>query len=187
MSPYAAAVRLYPRAFRQEYGDDMVALAEEMRRELGRPRAAVRLACDLLVSLPARYLEVLVKRPAPILFPSLALGVSAVLVTMAVVVGTAAGVGLVVIAMLAGSVAVLALPHARAVREHTVTGHWWQLLLVGFALHGLVIAGQLLAGDSDSELLWPLAVVGVLGGWMCLGTGVVLGLVHLVRRRPAAT
>lgn len=186
MTLYAAAVRLYPRGFREEYGDDLVALADDLRHDLGRPRAAVRLAGDLLVSLPARHLEVLVKRPAPSLVPVLAGLLAVSLVVLGAVLGTAAGAGILLIALLAGVVAALAYPSTRVVRDRDLTPRWWQLLLVGGLLHGAVAGGQALF-DSDSELLWPLAFVGVVGGWACLGAGVVLAVVHAVRRRPATS
>ena len=186
MNPYAAAVRLYPRGFREEYGDDLVALAEDMRHDLGRPRAAVRLACDLLVSLPARHLEVLVKRPAPVLVPVLAALLALALVPLAAVLGSAAGLGLLVIAVTSGVVATLAYPSARVVREGRLSARWWQLLLVGAVVLGTV-AGCQAVFDNNSEALWPLAFLGVVGGWACLIAGIALAVVHVLRRRVATT
>ena len=181
---YVAAVRLYPRAFRREYGGDLVLLAEDLVVDLGPRRAAARLARDLLVSLPARYLEVLVRRPAPILLPTLAALTAATLIVTAVVLGTGAGIGLLVLAMLAATVAALAFPGARVLRERSVSSHWWQLLLVGVLLNLGVSAGQVLF-DNDGWYVWPLAFGAVIGGWMCIATGMVLAVLHFVRRRPA--
>lgn len=184
MRAYRAAVRLYPRAFRREYGEDVLALAEEMRLELGRPRAAVRLTCDLLVSLPARHLEVVMKRSTPIVLPALAALSAVTMVVLAAVLGTAAGVGLLVIAMLTAVVAALAYPGARVVRERSLSSRWWHLVLLGLALHGALIAGQQLT-DSQDGGVWLLAVTAVIGGWACIGAGVVLGVLHLVSRGQA--
>jgi drug/metabolite transporter (DMT)-like permease len=187
MSPYAAAVRLYPRAFRREYGEDLLALADEMRLDMGRPRAAVRLTCDVLVSLPARHLEVIVKRPAPVLLPALAGLAALTMLVMAAVLGTAAGIGLLLLALPTAAVAALVLPHARVVRERSLTSRWWQLIALGLALHLALIVAQQLT-DSDDGGVWLLAVAAVVGGWTCIGAGLVLAVVHLVtRRRPATT
>ena len=184
MSPYAAAVRLYPRRFREEYGADLLALAAEMRQDLGRPRAAVRLTCDLLVSLPARHLEVAVKRSFPALVPVLAAAVAVGMVALAAVLGSGAGLAILLIALVAAVVAALAYPSSRVVRDRTLSARWWQLLLLGGLLLGAVAGGQALF-DSDSELVWPFAFLGVLGGWACVGAGLILAVVRVVRRHPA--
>lgn len=58
---YRACLRLYPSAFRQEYGDCLLALFRDMRRDAERSRGGywrlyVLIACDLLVTIPKQHL-----------------------------------------------------------------------------------------------------------------------------------
>lgn len=57
MRAYRALVRLYPRDFRRDFGDDLVALLDDLRADRGRARAWRICALDLLVTLPRMHLE----------------------------------------------------------------------------------------------------------------------------------
>lgn len=54
---YRSLLRLYPRAFRQAYGDDLVQHLDDLTADLGRRRALVRVAGDLTVTVPRYQLE----------------------------------------------------------------------------------------------------------------------------------
>lgn len=57
MTGYEALLRLYPKAFREEYGPDLVALHEELAADRGLAFARRRTALDLIVTVPRYRLE----------------------------------------------------------------------------------------------------------------------------------
>jgi hypothetical protein len=74
---YRALQRLYPRAFREEYADDMVTLLGEQLRDEPPWRVCGRGLVDLAVTVPTRHVEVHMSRnrtPALVILISLALG-----------------------------------------------------------------------------------------------------------------
>jgi hypothetical protein len=134
---YRLAVRLYPRAFRTEYGDDLVEAFTALVSDLGPRRAWTRTFIDLITTLPRYRLEALVnpqRKTAPL--------------------AAAAIAALLSLAWLATAVADLS-----GDRE-TPCRHWWSTLpavalLVSVA--ALVIMGlrQRSSSPSDNERLRP--------------------------------
>ena len=61
---YRAFVRLYPKRFREEFGDDLVALFADQRADDGALRTWTRATRDALVTIPTQHLEVLVHKIA---------------------------------------------------------------------------------------------------------------------------
>jgi len=184
---YAVGTRLYPPGFRRAYGADLVDLAASMEADLGGRRTALRLTGDLLVSVPARHLEVVMKRPAPLVVPVAAALVGLSFVVAGAVIGSAAGIGLLLLALVSGTVAVLALPGARIVRDPRASRLWWQLLLAGVLLLASIGAGQMLF-DNDGWLPWVLTFTAVISGWALVLLGMFLGAVRAVRaykQRPS--
>lgn len=57
MRAYRILVRLYPRDFRDDFGDDLIALLDDLEAEKGRARAWRICALDVLVTLPRMHLE----------------------------------------------------------------------------------------------------------------------------------
>jgi hypothetical protein len=54
---YRAVIRLYPREFRNQYGDDLLQAHADLTLEHGRLRAAMRTALDVAVTVPRYRLE----------------------------------------------------------------------------------------------------------------------------------
>lgn len=54
---YRVLVNLYPASFRREYGEDMVALFEDLVADRGTAAATIRTGVDLLVTVPRYHLE----------------------------------------------------------------------------------------------------------------------------------
>src|SRR5262245_11419814 len=54
---YRSLVRLYPKDFREEYGDDLHQAFDDLVLDLGAPAAWRRTSVDLLVSIPRFHLE----------------------------------------------------------------------------------------------------------------------------------
>ena len=67
---YRAAVRLYPRDFREQYGDDLAQLFANLVSDLGPRRAWSRTLLDLVITLPIYRLETIMRptRSIPALF-----------------------------------------------------------------------------------------------------------------------
>ncbi|MBK5288421.1 MAG: hypothetical protein JJE46_08135 [Acidimicrobiia bacterium] len=182
---YGVATRLYPRRFRDDYGDDMVSLFRDQCEDEATWRVLSRAAVDLAITIPTQHLEATMHRNPNPLVPLIYLTVAIAGLILAIVGGTNATIAIIglVIALGAGTVGVIAWRRATPVREATVTGHWWKFLLVGPGLIGLVIVA---AGQGVDA--WELGVATVIAGFVSAAIGVVLGLSHFfgprVRRLP---
>ena len=177
---YRAMVRLYPRRFRDEYGEDMVRLIREQCRDESAWRIAARSTVDLAIAIPTQHLEARMNRApsalVPLVYAVFALGG----VALAIVGGsdpTSSVIGLAV-ALGAGTLGILAWRRAAPGRATTPTGTWWKFLAAGPCLIGLVIVAS-----GAGVNAWFLGLVTVLTAVVSTATGVVLGLAHLWNRR----
>lgn len=180
---YRAFVRLYPRRFREEYGDDLVALFEDQCRDESPGRVYARTALDLIVTVPVRHLEVPMRDRAPGTLVLIYLTIAVAGLATAVVGGTnevAVSVGLLV-AALAGTLAVItARRHSAAPAD--ATGRWWKITATGLALITAVIIGAGLGIEA-----WYLAWLSAITGVAMVAVGLLLGAVRLILRlRPTA-
>lgn len=179
---YRAATRLYPREFRDQYRDDMVAIAGMQLHDGPRVIIAARLIRDLAISIPAQHLESLMRRPSPLLLPTLAASLGAMALATAVLLGTAASLPLLVFAAAAVAIACWSYSVAHVVRERSLSRHWWQLLLAGAVSLGAVVIGQALTGNRD-WMPWIVLVIAVIAGWLMVAAGLLLGGLHIARGR----
>jgi hypothetical protein len=179
---YRGLIRLYPRRFRDEYGDDLVDLFRQQCRDEAPTRVYARTVVDLLVTVPTRHLEVSMPRRAPttitLLYAAVALGG----VATAVLAGS--NLALVAIGLLVGLAATgLAITSGRrntSTAAIDATGAWWKLAGAGIALIGGCIAGAYLGIDA-----WYLGMIAVLTGIGLVVGGVALGLAQAFRRRSS--
>lgn len=177
---YGAVTRLYPRRFRDDYGNDMVSLFRDQCRDEPTSRVLSRAVVDLAITIPTQHLEAKMRRTPSPLVPIIYLAIAVAGVLLAVVGGsnvTIAIIGLAV-AFGAGTVGIIAWRRATPVRESTLTGQWWKFVLAGPCLVGIVI----IAAGQGLEA-WELGVATVLTGFVLTATGVVLGLSHLFNHR----
>lgn len=173
-------VRLYPRAFREEYGADMVELVACQCRDES-PRSVLwRTLGDLAVRLPHQHMEVTMKNPPVHLVPLAFLGVSASGLALGIVVGKGPLVGVCLalfVLGLAGTAATMRV--ASVARDRVEPGHgWWQLLLAGPALVGLVILCAGLGVDA-----WFFGLMCVLLAIALSAMGLGLAVLRLATRR----
>lgn len=170
---YGAAIRLYPRRFRDDYGRDMVSLLRDQCRDEPAPRVLVRAAVDLAITIPTQRLEAIMHRTSSPLVPIIYLTVALAGLLLAALGGSMPGTAIIglPIALVAGAVGVIAWHRAAPVRETTPARHWWKLVLAGPCLVALVIIGSGLGVDA-----WSLGVVTVFTGFALTAVGVVLGL-----------
>ena len=174
---YRAALHLYPKSFRREYSEDMVALVVAQLRDESAARVLGRTALDLLVTVPTRHLEAHMSRSST---------------TAVIVVLVALGL---VLAIVGGPVGVLAAAAALAVaalmwtrsRPVVSTGEtlWWKLVLGGTALLASLIAATTATGELPSGG-WFVAMLAGLTSLSMIATGVVLGITSRPRSAPQA-
>lgn len=183
---YRGLLYLYPRRFRDEYGADMALLFAHQLHDEPAPRVWARLALDLAVSVPTRHLEAHVNRPptmfVPVFFAALCLS--------SLLVGVVFGTGLeylsvaLVVACASGVIAVAAWRHTRSITtSRPATAHWWKFVVAGGgALLGLIALTT--ATGEVAEGWWGPTMIALLAALLTLAAGVVLGIAHLVLRRP---
>lgn len=178
---YRAAQHLYPRRFRLEYGDDMVALLQDQLRDEPTWRVAGRTLIDLAVTVPVTQVEAHMSRsrtPVLVLVATLLAAVA----TFAFVEGLLG----VVVAVLGVALAALIWRRERPAHERGVmTAKWWIFLLGGAGLLGIVLGAASAAGEL-SEPAWAITMIGLLTSVALVGAGIVLGLIRLADRRNSA-
>jgi len=164
---YRAALHLYPRRFRREYGDDMLALLADQLRDESSLRVVGRTALDLLVTVPTRHLEAHMQRstttPLVITFVAVA--------TAFLVFGGPFG--------LIAAVALLALAAVLWRRNRPVIAahdsRWWRLLLAGVTLLAALVVVTTITGELPDGG-WFIAMITMFTSFALIGAGVVLGI-----------
>lgn len=180
---YGALMALYPREFRDEYGADMVNLAREACRDDPPWRVACRVLVDLAISIPTQHLEARMHRSPSLLIPLFYSAVSGAGIVLALVGGSNVAllvVGLMV-AAIAGMLAVVAWRGAAPVGGSVQTTHWWKFVVAGPVLIGGVIVAAELGVDA-----WFVGMFLVFLALILTGVGLLLGLARLAARRPPA-
>lgn len=183
VATYRRAVRLYPRQFRNEYGDDLVVLFSDQLRDEPAWRVIARSVCDLALTLPIRHLEATMNRTmtafVPVLFGTLAIS--------SLIIGLVVGhpIVLLVCLALAGLTGCLALVAHRRARPmaapSTASAQWWKLLVSGGGLMVVLIVVTTATGELPDNG-WFVAMLTGLTAIMLMSVGVMLGITHLVAR-----
>jgi hypothetical protein len=184
---YRLLLRLYPRRFRQEYGDDLLLLLRDQLADEPAGRVYTRAALDLVLTVPSRHLETRMKRPpsvlVPMIFTLVALGWF-----MMLGVGGSSVVASLAFALPGLAAAVLAAVSWRRARS-VVSGsaqRWWQFLLAGAGVLGGLTVVTTITGELP-ENRWFVAMAGIFTGLGLCAAGVVLGVLRLLDRgRPSA-
>ncbi len=180
---YRALMALYPREFRNEYGADMVQLAREACRDEPPWRVACRVLVDLALSIPTQHLEARMHQSLSPLIPLIYTAVSGAGIVLALAGGTNVAllvVGLVV-AAIAGMLAVIAWRRVAPVGGLLPTTHWWKFVVAGPVIVGGVIVAAELGVDA-----WFVGMFFVFVALILTGVGLLLGLARLTARRPPA-
>ena len=180
---YRYATGLYPKAFRDDYRPDLIALMADQLDDEPTWRVAVRSAVDLAITLPARHLEAHMDRPptpfVPVLFGAIAIA--------SLIVGVIVGHPLVLLACAAAGAVASVVALVAAHRQRPLTSarpasvYWWKLLLAGVTGLVALVAVTTATGEL-AEGGWFLAMVLGLAAVLVMSAGVVLGIVHLASR-----
>jgi hypothetical protein len=178
---YGALQRLYPRAFRDEYGEDMRLLVRDQLRDEPTWRVCCRTMVDLAVTVPTRHVEQHMPRTLTPVLVALA-SIAAAAATFAFVEGLAG----VAVALVGAMLAVVIWRRERPARaQRRAAAHWWRTLGGGLMLLALVIGTTTLVGEL-SEPVWAVAAIALLLSVTLVGTGIVLGLVRLSDRHRSS-
>jgi hypothetical protein len=185
MTLYGGLLRLYPRAFRDEYGEDMVLLLQHQLRDESAARVWARTLLDLAVTVPSRRLEahMSARTAAPVVYGAAAVASLA----FVGLVGTSVGVTAIGIAggMVFGTLAVIAWRREQAVGSPAgASAHWWQVLLAG----ALGLIGTIALVNANGELpsgWWVVFMGALLTSLGLLAEGVILGITRAMGRRTA--
>ncbi|MEY2403680.1 MAG: hypothetical protein QOD38_1231 [Acidimicrobiaceae bacterium] len=180
---YRHAMHLYPRGFREEYGDDLVVLLSEQLRDEPAWRVTARTVVDLALTVPTRHLEATMHRSmtpfVPPFFGALALS--------SLIVGLVVGRPIVLLACLAiaglaGGLGLAAHRRARPVAAPaTASAQWWKVLVSGVGLMAALIVVTTATGELPDNG-WFVAMITGLTAIVLMSTGVVLGITHLATR-----
>jgi hypothetical protein len=177
MRLYRAALRCYPRAFRQEYGDDMVALLEVQLRDEHAVRVLGRAVLDLLVTVPTTHMEAHMSRAATTTLVIVLVALGAVLAVVGGPVGILAG-------LVAFAVAAVTWRRSQPIVADASGTRWWKFLAGGAGLLAALIVVTTITGDLP-EGGWYVAMVTMLTSFALIATGLVLGVAARFRLHAA--
>jgi hypothetical protein len=176
---YRTLLWLYPRAFREEYGDDMVLLAQDMSRDTNSGRVWLTLARDAAVSIPLQRIEALMSaRPSVRFAPLLSLLVLCAAMLVVAAAGTTPFLVVVPAVVCAVAVAAAALLYWRSNRGYVEPAdamyrHWLRFIAGGAAILLSIVVG---ASATDLALNWMVGMGIVFVGVGCMAFGCGLGV-----------
>jgi hypothetical protein len=186
---YRAAIRFYPRGFREQYGDDLAQLFANLVSDLGPRRAWSRTLLDLVITLPIHRLETIMgpTRSIPALFliivALIAIGVTGALSMGVLIALIPLGLGVVIAITQRSNL-------ARSLRP--ANGSQRRRRLIYAMISGVVFAGSVVgyliavSGESiSSAALIAYNLVGM-GSLVAAGAFLALGL-QAPRTAPDAT
>lgn len=184
---YRRLTALYPRRFRDEYRTDLVALFSQQLEDDGPSRVWLRTARDIAVTIPAQHLEAHVHRPSHNLVTAASSVVAIAAALLAITIGTAASLVLVVVALWSGAIAMWSWKATRPLRvANNVDSAWWKFLAGGAALVIVTFSAMAVPWPNSIDLgdnAYWLIVISVMTG-IALGTiGVLLGIGALIHRK----
>jgi len=180
--------RLYPSAFRANYGADLLTLFAQQIEDEAPARVWARTFRDLLVSVPIQRLEAHMSRPSTHLLPILSGVVAGAAALLAVAVGTGPAMPVfLVLALLGAAITVWSWQAYQPVRaDNAAGGSWWKVLLAGPALGALTFAAIAVpwpnAIDLGENAYW-LIVIAFMTSMTLAAAGLLLGIAAVVGRR----
>jgi len=174
---YRTLLLLYPRSFRREYGDHMVAVFEDMQRDGAAARVWWRVVVDAATSIPIQHTEaVMVTRLSPNVVGLLAI----LFFAIAMSAFTIGGFGHWWISLPGGGAALAAAASAGLYwrshwqyEEDRALHHRWYAFIAG---GGALLSGLVVGSGLDLSLPWEVLILIFLTGWTLLIVGVLLGL-----------
>jgi hypothetical protein len=161
----------------------MVQLVRDTCEDESTWRVWSRISADLAISIPTQHLETHMQRNPSPLIPLIYTAIAAAGIVLALTGGTSIPLlvlGLVV-AVTAGTTAIVAWRRIAPVGGSVQTTHWWKLVLAG-----PVIVGSVVIAASAGVEAWFAGLLAVFLGLILTGVGILLGLMRLTTRRAPA-
>ena len=182
---------LYPKAFRAEYGDDLVATFTEQLCDDRPGRVWVATIRDLVVTVPSQHLEARMnRRPTPQTVALLATVTTVAAMVLALAAGTGPVVGVFLfVALVALVVATLAWKAARPASMGVAHG-WRTLLIIGTALLAAVLVVINVPPYNNRELPeagWLLMMFSVVTSVGLITVGLTMGIARRLNHHTTAT
>lgn len=183
MSLYGGLLRLYPRAFRDEYGEDMALLLRHQLRDESAARVWARTLLDLAITVPTLRLEahMSARTSAPVAYTAAAVAS----LVVAVVAGTSIGVSVVGVGgvLLFGGLALISWRRAQTLGSVGGASAWKLVAVGGGGLTGTVVLVNV-NGELSSGW-WAVFMVALLTSITLTAVGLALAITHVSRRRTA--
>jgi hypothetical protein len=182
---------LYPKAFRAEYGDDLVATFTEQLHDERAARVWLSTIRDLVVTVPFQHLEARMKRPTPQTVAVFATSVTMAAIVLAVVAGTGPVVGVfLLIALAALIVATLAWKAARPpTGGASAATRWRTILIIGVALLAAVLVTINVPPYNERELPeagWVLMMLSLVTSVGLITVGLTMGIARRLNHHTTA-
>jgi len=196
---YRALTGLYPRAFRNDYREDLVVLFSHQISDEAPVGVWARTIRDLAITVPAHHLEAAMHRPPTPVLVGICSVTAASALALALVVGTggpAVSIVFLMVAVVSAVVGVWAWRAQQPIHDGSLGAIWWKFLVAGVSLVAATFAGMSIpwpqAVDLGDNAYW-LVVISMMTGFMLGALGVLLGIAAVVRRHrhgppvPSAT
>ncbi len=187
---YRALLVLYPRRFRRDYAEDMVLMFAQQLRDESAWRVCSRAATDLALSVPTRYLELVMKTTTSPFLSTLFAALAVAGLVFAIAAGTNPGFALSggAIGVIAAGLAVASYRRNRPLTTPASANGWWKVGTTGAALFAALIVTVNVTGEVDDGWWFPMVITG-LTAIVLMAIGLILGVAHFVgdaRRAPVA-
>lgn len=186
---YRAFVRLYPKQFRDEFGDDLIALFDDQRADDGTLRTWTRATRDALVTIPTQHLEVIVHQRSPRFVSSTIAVLGVTLLIGGVVLGSVVSPLILLVGGVLAVAGYLSWQQHRDVAAPEIVESWWKVLLAGPALLAVNAVAHAVwpsSMDLDGDIAWLLTFSGVILAISLIAAGVMLGAVRFFNRPRAS-
>lgn len=185
---YRALTALYPRSFRDDYGEDLAVLFSHQISDEPPLGVWTRTIRDLAVTVPAHHLEAQMHRPPTPVLVGICSVTTATATALAVVLGTSApslSIVFLMVALVAGAVGVWAWKAQQPVHDvASLDALWWKFLIAGISLVAATFAGMAIPWPDSIDLgdnAYWLIVISMMTGFVLGAFGLVLGVAALIR------
>jgi hypothetical protein len=182
---YRALIRMYPPRFRRDYGDAMVQLFEDRRRERGTWRAWRFAVRDLVLSAPCEHWESYVSATTRTKLVTAALITSAAAIAFIMAGGALVGIGL----LLLLTWQLYAINRTRG--RHVAAQSWWKFAASGAALFAVLFVifampwPESWRSQVNGEVAWFVAMLGFSTALVLISLGLFMGFAHWITRHRA--
>ncbi|MGQ0431017.1 MAG: hypothetical protein ACT452_01270 [Microthrixaceae bacterium] len=167
---YPSLVRLYPSAFRREYGDDLVQHFADLAADRGARAAWARTSLDLAITIPRYHLERIMTEQHSAIAINITIGVLAAAGFASVMTGVGPGMVLIVAAVAFAVTQRTTLARALRVPDSELRH---RRLRIGAILAGVFVISyvvySLLIGDTWTVRETVLAIIGTLAMFGAIG------------------